>query len=67
MIVNSRDDEGPLEGFPVGESWFITINVELSRALTISAPRLVALSLRGKEYHEASCALKSPFIRMSPG
>ena len=67
MIVRSGDDEGPLEGFIVGESWLITINVELSRTLTIYTPWFAALSSRVKDYYEASCAMKSPIIRMSPG
>ena len=67
MIVMSGDDEGPLESFLTGELWFITINENLSRALIFSPPQFAALSSRVEQYHEVSCALKSPIIRMSPG
>ena len=66
VIFRSGDDDGPFRGFLVGESWLITISVELSRALTISAPRFSAVSSWVKEYHEAHCALKSPITRISP-
>ena len=66
LIVRLGEEVGPFRGILVGMSWLIIISEVLSSALTISAPRVAALSSRVEEYQEASCALKSPNMITSP-
>ena len=66
VIVRSGEEVGPFRGILVGVSWLIIISEVFSSALTISAPRVAALSSRVEEYQEASCALKSPIMMISP-
>ena len=65
MVIFGEDVES-LDGTLVGLFWFITTNVVLSSASTISAPRLATAPSSVEEYHRAQWALKSLNIRTSP-
>ena len=66
VIVRSGEKVGPFRRIFFGVSWLIIISEVLYSVLTISAPRVVALSSRMEEYQEALCALKSPIMMISP-
>ena len=64
--MRSGVEFGPLGGILDGLSWLLTINSLFSKASTMLAPLLAAVSSAVVEYQSASCALKSSIIRVSP-
>ena len=65
VMVRSGEEGGPLEGILVGQSWLMTIRVELARASTILVPLSAAAASEVEEYQRSSWALKSPMTRVS--